>query len=166
MRNSCHETGPRGRRDSRVPTTTWPILSGDYPCNEDGTEIAKIKHTSGERSLAEGVVIQSLVFGKTQAERLLPGLLCQGDARMSVSFPALRGGSTPRPQRKPSRSSGRRRIATSRSTTPTPPPAEPKSSPSRQKLAREKNRDRGLGRHRLLRAGSCREDAREGDPPL
>jgi hypothetical protein len=33
-------------------------FSGDHPCNEDGTEIAKIKHASGERSLADGVVIQ------------------------------------------------------------------------------------------------------------
>jgi hypothetical protein len=33
-------------------------FSGDHPCNEDGTEIAKIKHASGARSLADGVVIQ------------------------------------------------------------------------------------------------------------
>jgi hypothetical protein len=32
-------------------------FSGDHPCFEDGTEIAKIKHGSGERSLAEGVTI-------------------------------------------------------------------------------------------------------------
>jgi hypothetical protein len=33
-------------------------FTGDHPCNADGTEIAKIKHSSGERSLADGVVIQ------------------------------------------------------------------------------------------------------------
>src|SRR5260370_2272063 len=33
-------------------------FSGDHPCNEDGTEIAQIKHVRGERSLPEGVVIQ------------------------------------------------------------------------------------------------------------
>jgi hypothetical protein len=33
-------------------------FAGDYPCWEDGTEIAKIKHVSGHRSLADGVIIQ------------------------------------------------------------------------------------------------------------
>jgi hypothetical protein len=33
-------------------------FTGDHPCNEDGTEIAQIKHVSGERSLADGVVMQ------------------------------------------------------------------------------------------------------------
>jgi hypothetical protein len=33
-------------------------FAGEHPCNADGTEIAGIKHTSGERTLAEGVVIQ------------------------------------------------------------------------------------------------------------
>jgi len=33
-------------------------FAGDYPCREDGTEIGKIKHSSGERTLADGVVIQ------------------------------------------------------------------------------------------------------------
>lgn len=33
-------------------------FAGEHPCNEDGTEIAKIKHVSGERSVAEGLVIQ------------------------------------------------------------------------------------------------------------
>lgn len=33
-------------------------LAGEHPCNADGTEIAQIKHGSGERTLAEGVVIQ------------------------------------------------------------------------------------------------------------
>ncbi len=33
-------------------------FAGDHPCREDGTEIEKIKNSSGERALAEGVVIQ------------------------------------------------------------------------------------------------------------
>jgi hypothetical protein len=33
-------------------------FAGEHPCNADGTEIAQIKHQSGERKLAEGVVIQ------------------------------------------------------------------------------------------------------------
>jgi hypothetical protein len=33
-------------------------FAGEYPCYEDGAEIAKIRHSSGDRSLAEGVPIQ------------------------------------------------------------------------------------------------------------
>jgi Domain of unknown function (DUF6791)/ThiF family len=33
-------------------------FAGDHPCREDGTEIGKIKNGSGERALADGVVIQ------------------------------------------------------------------------------------------------------------
>ena len=33
-------------------------FAGEHPCNADGTEIAGIKHASGERTLAEGLVIQ------------------------------------------------------------------------------------------------------------
>ena len=34
------------------------FFAGEYPCRADGSEIAQIKHSSGERTLAEGVVIQ------------------------------------------------------------------------------------------------------------
>jgi hypothetical protein len=47
-------------------------FSGDYPCNEDGTEIAKIKHMSGERSLAEGVVIQYSFSAKPKPNDYYP----------------------------------------------------------------------------------------------
>ncbi len=33
-------------------------FAGEHPCREDGTEIGKIKNSSGERTLADGVVIQ------------------------------------------------------------------------------------------------------------
>jgi hypothetical protein len=33
-------------------------FAGDYPCDEHGNEIAKIRNASGEKSLADGVVIQ------------------------------------------------------------------------------------------------------------
>src|SRR5205807_966047 len=33
-------------------------FAGEYPCSEDGTEIAKIRNSSSERSLADGVVVQ------------------------------------------------------------------------------------------------------------
>jgi hypothetical protein len=39
-------------------------FAGEYPCNEDGTEIAKIKNASSERSLADGVVIQHTFSAK------------------------------------------------------------------------------------------------------
>jgi len=41
-------------------------FAGDHPCHADGTEIEKIKHTSGERTLAEGVVIQHSFSAKPQ----------------------------------------------------------------------------------------------------
>src|SRR5689334_17368714 len=34
------------------------FFAGEHPCRADGSEIAQIKHGSGERTLAEGVVIQ------------------------------------------------------------------------------------------------------------
>jgi hypothetical protein len=47
-------------------------FSGDHPCNEDGTEIAKIKGGSGERSLAEGVVIQHSFSAKPKPADAYP----------------------------------------------------------------------------------------------
>src|ERR1700761_5739275 len=43
-----------GDRTGR-PDTHVAYFSGDHPCNEDGAEIAKIKHGSTAHSLAEGV---------------------------------------------------------------------------------------------------------------
>jgi hypothetical protein len=39
------------------PDTHVAYFSGEHPCNEDGSEIAKIKHGSGPHSLAEGVQV-------------------------------------------------------------------------------------------------------------
>jgi hypothetical protein len=47
-------------------------FSGDHPCDEDGNEIAKIKNTSGERSLAEGVVIQHSFSAKPKPHGFYP----------------------------------------------------------------------------------------------
>jgi hypothetical protein len=47
-------------------------FSGDYPCHEDGTEIVKIKHVSGERSLAEGVAIQHSFSAKPKPDNAYP----------------------------------------------------------------------------------------------
>src|SRR6185369_5550677 len=45
-------------------------FTGEYPCNADGTEIAQIKHSSGERKLAEGVVIQHSFSAKPKPDDL------------------------------------------------------------------------------------------------
>ena len=47
-------------------------FSGDHPCFEDGSEIAKIKHGSGERSLADGVVIQHSFSAKPKPHDAYP----------------------------------------------------------------------------------------------
>ncbi len=47
-------------------------FAGEYPCNADGTEIAEIRHTSGERSLAEGVVIQHSFSAKPKPRGSYP----------------------------------------------------------------------------------------------
>ena len=47
-------------------------FSGDYPCDEDGVEISKIEHQSGERSLAEGVVIQHSFSAKPKPDGSYP----------------------------------------------------------------------------------------------
>ena len=47
-------------------------FDGDHPCWEDGTEIAKIKHGSGERSLAEGVTIRHSFSAKPKPDDFYP----------------------------------------------------------------------------------------------
>lgn len=47
-------------------------FSGEHPCDEDGAEITKIKHGSGERSLAEGVVIQHSFSAKPKPNDFYP----------------------------------------------------------------------------------------------
>lgn len=47
-------------------------FAGEHPCSADGTEIAQIKHASGERTLAEGVVIQHSFSAKPQPYGFYP----------------------------------------------------------------------------------------------
>jgi len=47
-------------------------FDGEHPCNADGTEIAQIKHVSGERTLAEGVVIQHSFSAKPKPSDAYP----------------------------------------------------------------------------------------------
>ncbi len=43
-------------------------FSGDHPCNDDGTEIAQIKHQSRAHSLADGVPVQHSFSAKPKPE--------------------------------------------------------------------------------------------------
>lgn len=43
-------------------------FDGDHPCHADGTEISKIKHSSKEQTLAEGVVVRHFFSAKPQPE--------------------------------------------------------------------------------------------------
>jgi len=47
-------------------------FAGEHPCNADGTEIAQIKHASGNRTLAEGVVIQHSFSAKPKPDGFYP----------------------------------------------------------------------------------------------
>lgn len=70
-------------------------FSGDHPCNEDGTEIAKIKHTSGERSLADGVVIQHSFSAKPKPDDFYPDYYVKVTTYVAIlSGPAWRIDST------------------------------------------------------------------------
>lgn len=47
-------------------------FAGEHPCRADGTEIAEIKHVSGARTLAEGVVIQHSFSAKPKPSGFYP----------------------------------------------------------------------------------------------
>jgi hypothetical protein len=40
-----------------APSTHMMLFIGDHPCNKDGTEIAQIKHSSGNQDLGGGLVV-------------------------------------------------------------------------------------------------------------
>jgi len=60
-----------GDRTTR-PDDHVAYFAGEHPCNVDGTEIAQIKHTSGERTLADGVVIQHSFSAKPKPSDFYP----------------------------------------------------------------------------------------------
>lgn len=43
---------------TKTPETHVAFFAGEYPCNKDGAELGKIRHSSGQQQLAEGVVVQ------------------------------------------------------------------------------------------------------------
>ncbi len=70
-------------------------FSGDHPCNEDGTEIAKIQAGSGERSLADGVVIQHTFSAKPKPNDSYPDYYAKVTTYAAIlSGPAWRIDST------------------------------------------------------------------------
>ena len=77
--------------ETSCPDDHVAYFSGDHPCNEDGTEIAKIKHGSGERSLADGVVIQHSFSAKPKPNDFYPDYYAKVTTYVAIlSGPASR----------------------------------------------------------------------------
>jgi uncharacterized protein DUF6791/ThiF family protein len=73
------------------PDTHVAYFSGDYPCNEDGTEIAKIKHGSNAHSLAEGVPVNHSFSAKPKPADCYPDYYAQVTTYVAIlSGPAQR----------------------------------------------------------------------------
>lgn len=41
-----------------APSNHVAFFAGEYPCNKDGSELAKLRHSSGQQQLAQDVVVQ------------------------------------------------------------------------------------------------------------
>jgi hypothetical protein len=81
------QTGP--------PDTHVAYFSGEHPSNEDGTEIEKIKHGSGEHSLAEGVLVNHSFSAKPKPNDSYPDYYAQVTTYVAIlSGPAWRIDST------------------------------------------------------------------------
>ncbi len=77
------------------PDTHVAYFSGEHPCNEDGAEIAKIKHGSGQHSLAEGVVVHHSFSAKPKPNDSYPDYHAQVTTYVAIiSGPAWRIDST------------------------------------------------------------------------
>jgi hypothetical protein len=140
-------------------------FSGDHPCDENGTEITKIKHGSGEHSLAEGVVIQHSFSAKPKPNDSYPDYHAKVTTYVGIlSGPAWRIDST----------------ATAK-TFPFIEPEKDSEEPfnyidtassrvenrrCHKEVGAEKDRDCGSGRDRILRVELGSQDAYKGDPPL
>jgi hypothetical protein len=73
------------------PDTHQAYFSGDHPCNEDGTEIDKIKHGSGANSLAEGVTVNHSFSTKPKPGDSYPDYYAQVTTYVAIiSGPARR----------------------------------------------------------------------------
>jgi hypothetical protein len=77
------------------PDTHVAYFSGDHPCNEDGSEIAKIKHGSNAHSLAEGVSVSHSFSAKPKPADSYPDYYEQVTTYVAIlSGPAQRIDST------------------------------------------------------------------------
>ena len=73
------------------PDTHVAYFSGDHPCIEDGSEIAKIKHGSNAHSLAEGVVVNHSFSAKPKPADAYPDYYAQVTTYVAIlSGPAQR----------------------------------------------------------------------------
>ena len=73
------------------PDTHVAYFSGEHPCHEDGSEIAKIKHGSGDHSLAEGVVVNHSFSAKPKPDDKYPDYYAQVTTYVGIlSGPAWR----------------------------------------------------------------------------
>jgi hypothetical protein len=73
------------------PDTHVAYFAGDYPCNEDGSEIEKIKHGSNAHSLADGVVVNHSFSAKPKPADSYPDYYAQVTTYVAIlSGPAQR----------------------------------------------------------------------------
>jgi hypothetical protein len=73
------------------PDTHVAYFSGDHPCNEDGSEIEKIKHGSNAHSLAEGVAVNQSFSAKPKPADSYPDYYAQATTYVAIlSGPAQR----------------------------------------------------------------------------
>ena len=142
-------------------------FAGEHPCGADGTEIAEIKHVSGARTLAEGVVIQHSFSAKPKPSGSYPDYHAKMTNYAAIlSGPAQVIDPDARPQTFPV-------IQPEKDKRETPFNYIDTAS-SRAEIdvvtAKLKRLNRiaivGLGRHRLLRSGPGRQNASMGDPRL
>jgi hypothetical protein len=73
------------------PDTHVAYFSGEHPCDEDGAEIAKIKHGSNAHSLAEGVAVNHSFSAKPKPADSYPDYYAQVSTYVAIlSGPAQR----------------------------------------------------------------------------
>ncbi len=73
------------------PDTHVAYFAGDHPCNEDGSEIEKIKHGSQAHSLAEGVAVNHSFSAKPKPGDSYPDYYAQVTTYVAIlSGPAQR----------------------------------------------------------------------------
>lgn len=77
------------------PDTHVAYFAGDYPCNDDGSEIAQIKHGSNTHSLADGVAVNHSFSAKPKPADSYPDYYAQVTTYVAIlSGPAQRIDST------------------------------------------------------------------------